>query len=102
MYTFFNIYNCRMASALLCDRIFRTKNSSHHISHIHIGSSSHAERPESYRGWSTSALHKACKSVHGGMLSGGLQKNMTYLSQRCLIISVGQLILVLKVGQSDN
>ena len=70
MYTFFNIYNSSMASAPLCDRIFRTKNSSHHISkssHIHIGSSSHADRPESYKGWSTSALHKACDSVHGGM-----------------------------------
>ena len=67
MYTFFNIYNCSMASAPLCDRIFRTKNSSHHISHIHIGSSSHADRPESYKSWSTSALHKACDSVHGGM-----------------------------------
>ena len=56
-----------MASAPLCDRIFCIKNSSHHICHIHIGSSSHADRPESYKGWSTSALHKACDSVHGGM-----------------------------------
>lgn len=51
------------ASVPLCDRIFRAKNTNHHNSHI----SSHAARPGSYKGWSTSALHRACDSVHGGM-----------------------------------